>query len=169
MVLISLIISHVLSDKYSLDTLCDTEFLVFNNTNAAALGECLVKDPVKYSNNVLFVDYSFKGELKIPGVVTIQEANFHGDYAWGDLFHNGSDAKPAYPANVTSLDMPDLETVSSMFTIDEFDKLSTLRLPKLKRVGLALNIDLSGGPAINLTFPRLRDVSYIILKGNIDA
>ena len=68
--------------------------------------------------------------------------------------------------------MPDLSQVTYTFGIDWADKLQSLSLPLLNWVGGDLSLQLYGTspPAINLSFPSLKQVSRsIYLVGNIDA
>jgi hypothetical protein len=45
-----------------------------------------------------------------------------------------------------------------------------VKFPKLETIGgVELDIDLSGGPAISLSFPKLGIVDNVKVVGNIDA
>jgi len=53
--------------------------------------------------------------------------------------------------------------------IDYADELSSLSVPKPNRIAGAPDFDLTGGPAINLSFPSLEFVSMgVILTGKFD-
>jgi hypothetical protein len=138
---------------------------VFNSTsnNTALLCAC-----GNLTN--MFIDPHFVGPLTIPNITSAQQLTFYGIHPRTDPLGVGDPIRPADPLNLTSLDLPDLVNITSRsFMIDYADELSSLTVPKLNRIAGALDFDLTGGPAINLSFPSLEFVSMgVILTGKID-
>jgi hypothetical protein len=198
-VVIASLVGGAVADSFNKSSCPETEWLVFNNTNVADLAPCSVFNyhcPVNGTNELMeynsttgpapadCVNYGYNlaistnsnvtGSLSIPGVATAMQAFFQGVWPWTDYSgHNMS--TPGYPLNITSLELPDLVTVTNFggFGIELADKLESLQAPKLTNITTgSINIDLSGinPPAINLSFPSLYFVqSGIFLTGNIDA
>lgn len=105
----------------------------------------------------------------MPGLTELSSITITGTY-------NGTRGvdDPDYaliPATVTSIDLPDLVNITSYnFNIYTAHSISSLSVPKLRYIGNNLSLNLTGGPAINLTFPSLFDVrGGIYLFGEIDA
>ena len=75
------------------------------------------------------------------------------------------------PLRVDSIEFPDLVNITEWgMSVMYAHNLSSLKLPKLENIRGTLNLDLSEGPAISLSFPGLRlAFSGILIKGKIDA
>lgn len=143
---------------------CNDKVVQINSTNEAIPANC-----THYLYNVT-VDRDIKGPLGIPGMTEVSDFNINGTLATGSAKEFNA---VFYSSNITSLDLPDLENVTSSFRIDHASLLTSLNVPKLKDVGETLHIDLSSGrpgeSAINLSFPSLSHAHDIWLGGNIDA
>ncbi|KAH7417864.1 hypothetical protein BKA64DRAFT_738411 [Cadophora sp. MPI-SDFR-AT-0126] len=80
------------------------------------------------------------------------------------------DAKLQDPLNLMSINFPNQRNVTlGSFKIDNADQITSLQLPKLVQIAGGLDIDLRGGPAIDLSFPSLQGAAYIHLEGNINS
>ncbi|KFY95237.1 hypothetical protein V500_02873 [Pseudogymnoascus sp. VKM F-4518 (FW-2643)] len=112
---------------------------------------------------------NFTGPLAMPGLTELSSFKIGGYYN-GTRFDDGPDYV-LFPATVTSIDLPDLVNITSYsFNIYIAHSISSLSVPKLRHIGSDLSLNLTGGPAINLTFPSLFDVrGGIYLFGEIDA
>lgn len=118
------------------------------------------------------VNKSVTGPLSIPGVVDASQAVFQGQWPHYVNIRVNDSLTGEEPLNLTSLDLPDLINVVSMFEIQWADKIKSLSVPKLISVGEGIDLDLTGEnpPAMNLSFPSLYHVEGgIWLSGNIDA
>ena len=159
--------SRLTFDSANADTLASCAGLVYScdgevvqiNTNEAVPANCT---PFPYE---IFVNGSIKGPFAISGMTEATSITVNGS-AVPSLSNNYG---AVYSSNVTSLDLPDLENITSSFMISHVSSLSTLNVTKLKNVTKSLNFDFSGGPAIKLSFPSLSYARNISLTGNIDA
>lgn len=180
-------------------TPCDSEFLIFNDTNVNDLLWCVqhvnylcwpssgngsgwameynsTTGPAPANCNPwdynIGNDPNITGSLSLPGIVTSSQVAIEGQYSrWNGNFT----VIPAVPMNLTSLELPDL-VHAGIFQIQYADMLESLSVPKLTNVSLSLLIDLSAEvgypspPAINLSFPSLYQVmGGIYITGNIDS
>ncbi|KFY29800.1 hypothetical protein V494_08470 [Pseudogymnoascus sp. VKM F-4513 (FW-928)] len=163
---------------------CTSNVLSFNSANAVTLGSCTelgyrCNDKIVQINSTeeaipancahylynITVDENIKGPLRIPGMAEVSSITINGTSSSGSS--NGFAS--ISPSNITSLDLPDLENVTSNFKISDAHSLSSLNVPKLNNVTGLLEIDLSFGPAINFSFPSLSYARAIMLVGKIDA
>lgn len=138
---------------------CDGEVVQIDRTNEAIPANC-----TQYPYNI-FVDGNIKGPLAIPGMTEASSITVNGSIVPGATNNFGV----IYSSNITSLDLPDLEDVTSSFMISHVSSLSSFNVPKLRNVSESLKFDLSEGPAIKLSFPSLSYARNISLTGNIDA
>lgn len=169
---------------------CKNPNLSFNATNIAALVNCThttymcsyelftfdtTAGDVPFTNctQAIFKQYvsdaSFNGSLVIPGLLEVKQSSFDGYWPWW-LRDPAAIESAARFLDMTSIDMPDLVNITENgIFISYADKLSSLKLPKLKNIRGPMVIDLSRGPAINMSFPSLYSTSTIHLAGKIDA
>jgi hypothetical protein len=114
------------------------------------------------------IDYNMAGPLVVPRMIEAQQVALRGYYP---LYYDNSSAieKAARYLRVDSIDFPDLVNITGGMYITYAHNVSSLKLPKLKNIGSSLELDLSGGPAISLSFPSLRIIHGILIKGKIDA
>jgi hypothetical protein len=138
---------------------CDDKVVQINSTKEAVPANC-----THHLYNVT-VDGDTKGPLSIPGMAEASSITVSGTIAPGST----GDFATIYSNNITVLDLPDLENITSNFMISDASSLTTLNVPKLKNVTGFLDIDLSGGPAVRLSFASLIYARAIVLSGNIDA
>ncbi|KFY49589.1 hypothetical protein V496_09900 [Pseudogymnoascus sp. VKM F-4515 (FW-2607)] len=136
---------------------CDGEVALINSTEAIP-ANC-TRYPYK-----LFIDGNIKGPLAIPGMAEASSITVNGSIVPGATNNFGV----IYSSNITSLDLPDLETITSSFMISHVSSLSSINVPKLRNVSESLKLDLSDGPPIKLSFPSLSYARNISLTGNID-
>lgn len=134
-----------------------------NSTNEAVPADC---EKQIFGLHLIF---NFTGPLAIPGLTELSSVTIAGSYNRTRLAND-----PDYvliPATVTSIDLPDLVNITAYnFNIVTAHSISSLSVPKLRHIGNDLSLNLTGGPAINLTFPSLFDVrGGIYLYGEIDA
>lgn len=109
------------------------------------------------------------GPVVVPRMVEMKQFSFEGFYPW---YINNSSAieERARYLRVDSIDFPDLVNITdSGMQIKYAHNVSSLKFPKLENVYRVINLDLSGGPAISLSFPSLRVVGAILIQGKIDA
>ncbi|RDL36006.1 uncharacterized protein BP5553_06618 [Venustampulla echinocandica] len=201
-VVIAAIAGGAVAQDTTTESSCPKQFynqdaLLFNSTNIASLADCTKlnyacrttaapfyemrrydsttgpapNNCTEFLRNV-FVQKGVNGSLSIPGVVTISQAAFRGQWSINRLSDNPT---PEYPLNVTDLELPDLVNIttsggSGIFAIEYADKIKSVKVPKLEQAS-KINFNLSGvsPPAISLSFPSLRRVNSIFLIGNIDA
>lgn len=132
------------------------EFLTFNaSDNATTHPEC---SEVFYDLRVSGTG-NFDGSLVIPDLVKLNSVDIGGKYYQGEPY-----------LTLSTIDLPDLVNITRQFVIRSANNVSSLTMPKLEIVDWRLYIDLSGGPAINLTFPSLSSVGAALgVKGNIDG
>ncbi|OBT69951.1 hypothetical protein VE03_00492 [Pseudogymnoascus sp. 23342-1-I1] len=135
---------------------CDGEAVQINGTEVPA--NCT---PYPYQ---IFIDGNIKGPLAIPGMAEASSITVNGSIVPDKTDNFGA----IYTSNITSLDLPDLESVTSSFMISHVSSLSNISVPKLENVSESLKFDLSDGPAIKLSFPGLTYARNISLTGNID-
>jgi hypothetical protein len=128
--------------------------------------ETVLTNCTKLPEFYVWIDSHINGSLVIPGLVNVGQAVFQGMSSRSPIT---SAPIPAEPSNLTSLDLPDLVNVALGFVMDSMDKLQGLKVPKLRKIGDEMRIDLTGGPAIKLSFPNLVSVSNIYLNGPIDT
>ncbi|KFZ14428.1 hypothetical protein V501_03246 [Pseudogymnoascus sp. VKM F-4519 (FW-2642)] len=111
----------------------------------------------------LTTSHNYTGPLEVPGLTELYGIGIRGTYE-GTYEDNGL----LLPTNVTSIDLPDLVNITNSIIINNAASITSLNLPKLRHIeDLLLNF--MGGPAINLTFPSLTDVSSIAIYGEIDT
>ncbi|OBT65092.1 hypothetical protein VE03_05224 [Pseudogymnoascus sp. 23342-1-I1] len=123
----------------------------------------------KTEYNVFFSDYNMTGPLVVPRMVETDQISFQGLLIRNRNSSGGID-REVRPLRVDSIEFPDLVNIteSGMF-INYATNVSSLKLPKLENIRGSFNLDLSGGPAISLSFPSLRIVQYsILIQGKID-
>lgn len=104
------------------------------------------------------------GPLAIPKMAKAASITVNGSIVSGATNNFGV----IYFSNITSLELPDLETITSSFIISHVSSISSINVPKLRNVNESLKFDLSDGPAIKLSFPSLSYARNISLTGNID-
>ncbi|OBT76817.1 hypothetical protein VF21_04489 [Pseudogymnoascus sp. 05NY08] len=74
------------------------------------------------------------------------------------------------PHKLTSIELPDLVNITGGIYIDDADSISNFSAPKLRHIDSNLELNFTGGPAIDLSFPSLYDVGgSIYLCGNINS
>lgn len=132
------------------------EFLTFNaSDNATTHPGC---SKVFYDLRVSDVG-NFDGSLVIPDLVKVGSVDIGGTYY---------DHEPYL--TLSTIDLPDLVNITGQFVMRSANNVSSLTVPKLEVVHSTLYLDLSGGPAINLTFPSLSFVGAgLAVWGNIDG
>ncbi|KFY71398.1 hypothetical protein V499_08410 [Pseudogymnoascus sp. VKM F-103] len=111
----------------------------------------------------LTTSHNYTGPLEVPGLTELYGLGIRGTYE-GTYEDNGL----LLPTNVTSIDLPDLVNIANTMTINNAASITSLNLPKLRHINKLL-LNFTGGPAINLTFPSLVDVSSIAIYGEIDT
>ncbi len=120
---------------------------------------------------MFFTDYNMTGPLAVPRLVDTQQLSIHGHYPWYLDTSAAVEAGARY-LRIDSIEFPDLVniTVSGM-SVKYAHNVSSLKMPKLENlISGSLDIDLSGGPAINMSFPSLLTAYRgVYLTGNIDA
>ena len=111
---------------------------------------------------------SMEGELDVPGLTEAESVWLEGISEYRSL-RNHSVITHGVPLRLTSISLPDLVTIKpgSLF-INKTTNLTSLEVPKLISIYTDLSINLTGGPAIELSFPSLRKVRFISLTGNIN-
>lgn len=118
---------------------------------------------------VLFTTGNFTGPLALPGLTElfgISIRDYYGRYGESGVSHGAS------PTRVTTIDLPDLVNITvQSFIIEHADSISSLNVPKLRKIRQDLNLNFTGGPALNLSFPSLVEVSYgsIYIEGEINV
>ncbi|KFY11728.1 hypothetical protein V492_04295 [Pseudogymnoascus sp. VKM F-4246] len=162
--------------------------IFFDSTSGVALP---LYCPTKKSFNLFFEDPDLTGPIALPGVGEVHQINFQGGYKLRDNITaaelkdladkpsldeadilNYTGGKGLQLLNMSSIDFPDLVNVSIGLGVRIADSgnLSSLTMPKLEYIHDALLLDLSGGPAISLSFPKLsRVLRGISVTGKIDA
>lgn len=110
------------------------------------------------------------GALVVPRMVEAKQVSLQG-YVTRDRNSSGGIDRKVRPLRVDSIEFPDLVNITvSGLVVQYAQNVSSLKLPKLENVRGALALDLSGGPAISLSFPSLRVVQNdILIAGKIDA
>ncbi|KFY22725.1 hypothetical protein V493_06373 [Pseudogymnoascus sp. VKM F-4281 (FW-2241)] len=138
-------------------TLDNPRWFTIDSTNETVPANCFrgLRD-LKTSPN-------YTGPLELPGLTGLYEYETRGFYA-GDYSETGL----IHPSNITSIDLPDLVNITTDIKIEDADMITSLNFPKLREVH-DIRLNLSGGPAINLTFPSLTDVNRVAIFGEIDA
>lgn len=124
------------------------------------MSDCLINSPGKQDYSELLIDTFFRGELVVPIIKVVHRVSFHGV--------DGSDNTGTKPVNVSRINMPDLQNVTSL-SIYNMANLSSLEVPRLKYLEGGLFLDLRGGPAISLSFPQLERAGTIRILGKIDS
>lgn len=123
----------------------------------------------KLQYQMFFSDYSMTGPLVVPGVAQAKQLSIHGFSRWYANMSTNFDEGPRN-LRVDSIDFPDLVNITQWgLSIRNAQNVSSLKFPKLENIERSLDIDLSTGPAVNLSFPRLRVVRDIVITGKIDA
>ncbi|OBT71450.1 hypothetical protein VF21_10610 [Pseudogymnoascus sp. 05NY08] len=133
------------------------EFLTANATDNATIS---VKCSEAFYNFRVSDTAKLDGSLVVPDLVKLDSLYLSGNWY----------PKQPVATNLTlsTIDFPDLVNLTGQINIRNADKVSTLKMPKLEVVGDSVSIDLSGGPAISLTFPSLSSIGAgLIVKGNI--
>ncbi|KFY14391.1 hypothetical protein V492_02660 [Pseudogymnoascus sp. VKM F-4246] len=100
----------------------------------------------------------FDGPVAMPGLTQLSSISIV------PYFHHGH-------RNITSLELPDLVNITE-FAIDIEDafSISNFSVPKLRHIETYLQLNFTGGPAIDLSFPSLLNVGDgIYISGNIGA
>lgn len=110
---------------------------------------------------------AFSGPLAMPGLTELTSIAFRGGYVKDES--TGEFTIEA--TRISTIDLPDLVNITKWgFVIDNTASISSLNVPKLKHVATILQLNFTGGPALNLSFPSLIDVGVgIQLHGEIDA
>ncbi|KFY48609.1 hypothetical protein V495_01190 [Pseudogymnoascus sp. VKM F-4514 (FW-929)] len=170
---------------------CSFNDINFNSTNLDTLANCAVhsylcpgNDDIllydtaarpagckKLRYNVFFGDYNMTGPLVVPGINETTQLSLHGYTLQrrNNSAPTGIDLE-VRPLRVDSIEFPDLVSTKSGLSIKYATNVSSVKFPKLESVmGVELEIDLSGGPAISLSFPKLRIVDNVKVVGKIDA
>ncbi|OBT65644.1 hypothetical protein VE03_05564 [Pseudogymnoascus sp. 23342-1-I1] len=138
--------------------------VMFNGTGADIFARCA---ETTYSYEAVPADckrqrYSlqpswFNGSLAIPGLTELDEISIIRYH------HQG-------PRKFTSIELPDLVNITGSININDVDSISNFSVPKLKDIEAILELNFTGGPAIDLSFPSLYHVGGgIYLSGEIDA
>lgn len=97
----------------------------------------------------------------VPRVVQANQVSIDG---YSRLYANSSTN-----LRLDSIDFPDLVNITHGLYIQNAQNVSSLKFPKLENIELSLNINLSAGPVVSLSFPKLRVVHDILITGKIDA
>ncbi|KFZ09691.1 hypothetical protein V501_05509 [Pseudogymnoascus sp. VKM F-4519 (FW-2642)] len=131
-----------------------------NSTNEPVPADC------KKDLYMLHTAAALSGPLAMPGLTELSSIAIRGGYVKEE-----STGKFTIEATrISTIDLPDLVNVTGWFLIDNTDSISSLNVPKLKHVADVLQLNFTGGPALNLSFPSLIDVGVgIQLHGEIDA
>ncbi|KAL5347891.1 hypothetical protein ACLOAV_007302 [Pseudogymnoascus australis] len=108
---------------------------------------------------------NYTGPISMPGLTELSGCGISGTYEYvGDTYEQVA----VYPSNVTSVDLPDVVSIQSGIVIDNANSITSLNVPKLRDL-VHLILNFTGGPPINLTFPRLYNVYAIEIYGEIDT
>ncbi|OBT57050.1 hypothetical protein VE04_02359 [Pseudogymnoascus sp. 24MN13] len=138
-------------DQYNLR---NDEFLTANATDNGTIS---LKCEESFYDFKVADNGGFDGSLVVPGPVKLKSVSIQGQLN-----------REVDPTNLTTIDFPDIVNITGQLNIQNADKLSSLKMPKLEIVLGSLHIDLSGGPGINLTFPSLYSVGPgLFIKGNV--
>lgn len=109
-----------------------------------------------------------EGQLGVPGLTEAESVWLEGISEYRSPY-NQSVLTHGVPLRLTSINLPDLVTIKyGSLYINKATNLTSLEVPKLTSIDIDLSINLTGGPAIELSFPSLRRVRFISLTGNID-
>ncbi|OBT50326.1 hypothetical protein VE04_09228, partial [Pseudogymnoascus sp. 24MN13] len=126
------------------------ELFLINSTNEAVPADCKKE---RYSLQPSW----FSGPLAMPGLTELSEISIV------PYHHHGR-------RKITSIELPDLVNITGGISIIDADSISNFSVPKLKHIDGILELNFTGGPAIDLSFPSLYRVgSGIFLYGEIDA
>ncbi|KFY34547.1 hypothetical protein V494_06681 [Pseudogymnoascus sp. VKM F-4513 (FW-928)] len=150
--------------------------------------------PAKCTKRIYVLYYEqpdVTGPIELPGVVEVNSIVLTGGYVVRDnittVTTNATHDTPGLAEKeplgsteevwvrakntIPSLDLPNLVHVSSGgIFMENMTNLSRLSVPKLENISGRINLNLSDGPAINLSFPKLYRVDEgIIVNGKIDA
>lgn len=131
-------------------TLHGGELFLINSTNEAVPADCKKET---YSLQPSW----FSRPLAMPGLTELDGISIR-------RYHNQG------PRKITSIELPDLVNITGSIYIDDADSISNFSVPKLKHIDSNLELNFTGGPAIDLSFPSLYNVGgSIYLCGKIDA
>ncbi|KFY89490.1 hypothetical protein V500_05649 [Pseudogymnoascus sp. VKM F-4518 (FW-2643)] len=144
-------------------TIHGAKWFAINSTNEAVPADC---EKETYNLSPIF---NLTVPLAMPGLTELFSITIAGTYNGSKLDDDFNSV--LIPNKVTSIDLPDLVNITSYsFNIDTAHSISNLSVPKLRHIESNLRLNLTGGPAINLTFPSLFDVrGGIYLYGEIDV
>ena len=112
----------------------------------------------------------FDGSLVVPDLVKLKSVYISGDY-YPNVYSNGewhpNDEAPTY-FGINTINFPDLVNITGQIDVHNANNVSSLTMPKLEFVD-SVYIDFSGGPAINLTVPSLSSIGAgLFVKGDIN-
>lgn len=137
------------------------EWFKINSTNEVVPADC-EKDLTSLQTSA-----SFSGPLGMPGLTELSSISIQGGY----VKEKSTGQYTIESTKITTIDLPDLVNITRWgFVIDNINSISSLNVPKLKHVATVLQLNFTGGPALNLSFPSLIDVGNgIELHGEIDT
>jgi hypothetical protein len=138
---------------------CHDKVVQINSTNEAIPANC-----THHLYNVTVDKDMMGGSLWINGMTEASSITVNGTIAPGSTDDSAVD-----PSLLNVFALPDLENVTSDFRISHAPKLMSFVAPKLKNVGGSFEIDLSGGPSVDLRFPNLTYAHNVKLSGKIDV
>ncbi|OBT40467.1 hypothetical protein VE00_08692 [Pseudogymnoascus sp. WSF 3629] len=132
-----------------------------NSTNEVVPADC-EKDLSSIQTSA-----GYSGPLAMPGLTELRSISIQGGY----VKERSTGEYTIESTKITTIDLPDLVNITRWgFVIDNTVSISRLNVPKLKHVASILQLNFTGGPALNLSFPSLIDVGNgIDLHGEIDA